>query len=256
MEILWRSHEEKARVPRTGFSGPQRSSFLPRFSIKFPYRGGIMASNHARNKQQTQNSSRQLKETSMLKKIVVGALVVVVMGAVGVGIIDAAQGRSVVAQPVAAQSSVTNAQGAAVAGQGQGYGRGDGGQGQGQAQGRGQQGKGNGAGGQGQTQNPNAGTPQANVTDWTTVTGTVNSFDGVGVSLTTTEGAPLWVQFGQSRYVSAQGVTFTAGDHLTVSGFTENGQYQAGTVTNDTTGQTLNLRDATGRPLWAGGGQH
>lgn len=184
----------------------------------------------------------------MWKKIVVGTLIVVVIGAVGVGIIDAAQGRSVAAQPAAVQSNVANTQSAAVNGQGQGYGRG------GQGQGGGNQG--NGAGGQGQTTNPNPGTPQANVTDWTTVSGTVNSFDGVGVSLTTADGASLWVQFGQSRYVSAQGVTFTAGDHLTVNGFIENGQFQAGTVTNDTTGQTLNLRDTTGRPLWAGGPQH
>ena len=88
------------------------------------------------------------------------------------------------------------------------------------------------------------------------MTGIVNSFDGVGVSLTTADGAPLWVQFGQSRYVTAQGVTFTAGDHITVNGFEENGQFQAGTVVNDTTGQTLNLRDTTGRPLWAGGQGH
>jgi hypothetical protein len=203
------------------------------------------------------------KETNMWKKIVVGALIVVLIGAVGVGIIDAAQGKSVAVQPVAAaQSNVATSQGAALSGQGQGYGRGgggQGGQGQGQGQqgqGRGQQGNGNGSGGQGQTQNPNPGTPQANVTTWMTVAGTVNSFDGVGVSLTTDDGAPLWVQFGQSRYVSAQGVTFSAGDHLTVNGFEENGQFQAGTVVNDTTGQTLNLRDTTGRPLWAGGSQH
>ena len=165
----------------------------------------------------------------MLKKIVVGALIVVVMGAVGVGIIDAAQGRSVAAQDAVSSVSQADDTGCrsgtrckavvkdrvggrariksqdqtSAQGQGQGY-RG----GQGQS-----------ADGQGQTQNPNAGTPQANVTDWMTVTGTVNSFDGVGVSLTTDDGAPLWVQFGQSRYVTAQGVTFTAGDHLTVNGF-------------------------------------
>ncbi len=203
----------------------------------------------------------------MLKKIVIGALVVVVIGAIGVGVIDAAQGktlaaqgRSVAAQTAAAQTvpqpaaqaNVTNGQ---AAGNGQGY-RGGQNQAQGQTanqgQGQGYRG-GQGAGGQGQTTNPNPGTPQANVTEWVTVKGTVNSFDGVGVSLTTTEGAPLWVQFGQSRYVSAQGVTFSAGDQLTVNGFYENGQYQAGTVTNDTTGQTLTLRETTGRPLWAGG---
>jgi hypothetical protein len=205
----------------------------------------------------------------MLKKIVVGALIVVVIGAVGVGIIDAAQGRSVVAQSTVAQStaaqtnaaqesaqSAVPAQGAG-GGQGQGY---RGGQNQPQdqtsTQGQGQgnrSGQGQGANGQGQIQNPNPGTPQANVTTWVTVAGTVSSFDGVGVSLTTDDGAPLWVQFGQSRYVSAQGVTFNAGDHLTVNGFEENGQFQSGTVVNDTTGQTLNLRDTTGRPLWAGG---
>jgi hypothetical protein len=81
----------------------------------------------------------------------------------------------------------------------------------------------------------------------------VQSFDGVGVSLTTDDGAPLWVQFGQSRYVAAQGVTFNVGDHVTATGFYENGQFQASTVVNNTTGQTLTLRDATGRPLWAGG---
>jgi hypothetical protein len=207
----------------------------------------------------------------MWKKIVVGALIVVLIGAVGVGIIDAAQGRSVVAQTNATQGiaqSAAPAQGAG-GGQGQAYHGGQNqaqdqasapAQGQGQGyrggQGQGARGQGQGANGQGQTQNPNPGTPQANVTTWVTVAGTVNAFDGVGVSLTTDDGAPLWVQFGQSRYVSAQGVTFTAGDHLTVNGFEENGQFQAGTVVNDTTGQTLNLRDTTGRPLWAGGQGH
>jgi hypothetical protein len=203
----------------------------------------------------------------MLKKIVVGALIVVVIGAVGVGIIDAAQGKTLAAQAVApgvAQDTTqTTVQPQGVGGgQGQGYRGGQNqsadqtatlaqGQGQGYRGGRGQS-----ANGQGQTQNPEPGTPQASVTEWVTVKGTVNSFDGVGVSLTTDEGAPLWVQFGQSRYVSAQGITFTAGDHLTVTGFYENGQYQASAVVNETTGQTLNLRDTTGRPLWAGGPQH
>jgi hypothetical protein len=205
----------------------------------------------------------------MFKKIVVGALIVVLIGAVGIGIIDAAQGRSVAAQANAAQDTAqtaTSAQGAG-SGQGQGYRGGQDqpqgqtpvqGQGQGYrgGQGQGARGQGQSANGQGQTQNPDPGTPQANVTAWLTVAGTVNSFDGVGVSLTADDGAPVWVQFGQSRYVSEQGVTFTAGDHLTVNGFEENGQFQAGTVVNDTTGQTLNLRDTTGRPLWAGGSQH
>ena len=195
----------------------------------------------------------------MAKKVLMGMLIVVVIGAVVVGVADALTGKSVAAQ--AAAQSATQTQ--AVAGNGQGYAGGQGQtqtqtgtgtQPQGQGQGyRGGQGTSNGAGGPGQTTNPNPGTPQANITQTVTIAGVVQSFDGVGLSVITDDGAPLWVQLGQSRYVSAQGVTFTANDHITATGFYENGQFQAISVVNDTTGQTLTLRDASGRPLWAGG---
>ena len=61
---------------------------------------------------------------------------------------------------------------------------------------------------------------------------------------------------GGGRFWQSQGVTLTVGDHVTVTGFYENGQYQAVSVTNDTTGQFLALRDEMGRPLWAGGRGH
>jgi hypothetical protein len=180
----------------------------------------------------------------MLKKVLMGMLAVVVIGAVVVGVADALTGKSVAAQTVAQ----TTAQTQAVAGNGQGNG------GQGQVQtGTQTQGQGRGNGGQGQTTNPNPGTPQANITQTVTIAGVVQSFDGVGISVITDDGAPLWVQLGQSRYVSAQGAVYTAGDHVTATGFYENGQFQASSVVNDTTGQTLTLRDASGRPLWAGG---
>jgi hypothetical protein len=176
-------------------------------------------------------------ETIMLKKVLMGMLAVIVIGAVVVGVADALTGKSVAAQTVAQ----TTAQTQAVAGNGQGNG----------AQ---TQGQGRGNGGQGQTTNTTPGTPQANITQTVTIAGVVQSFDGVGISVITDDGAPLWVQLGQSRYVSAQGAVYTAGDHVTATGFYENGQFQASSVVNDTTGQTLTLRDASGRPLWAGGG--
>ena len=179
----------------------------------------------------------------MLKKVLLGMLAVVVIGAVMVGVADALTGKSVAAQSIAAQGAVqtTTAQTQTVAGNGQGQGY------------RGGQGTSSGAGGQGTTTNPNPGTPQANITQTVTIAGVVQSFDGVGLSVITADGAPLWVQLGQSRYVSAQGATFNANDHITATGFYENGQFQAISVVNDTTGQTLTLRDASGRPLWAGG---
>jgi len=171
----------------------------------------------------------------MLKKVLLGMLAVIVIGAVVVGVADALTGKSVAAQGAAQAAAQSTTQT-----QGQGY--------------RGGQGASNGAGGQGATTNPNPGTPQANITQTVTIAGVVQSFDGVGLSLITDDGAPLWVQLGQSRYVSAQGAVYTAGDHVTATGFYENGQFQASSVVNDTTGQTLTLRDASGRPLWAGGG--
>ena len=188
----------------------------------------------------------------MFKKVLLGMLAVVVIGAVVVGVADALTGKSVAAQSIAAQGAVqsTTVQTQAVAGNGQGNGA----QGQGQAQtGTQTQGQGRGNGGQGQTTNTTPGTSQANITQTVTIAGVVQSFDGVGISVITNDGAPLWVQLGQSRYVSAQGAVYTAGDHVTATGFYENGQFQASSVVNDTTGQTLTLRDASGRPLWAGG---
>ena len=39
-----------------------------------------------------------------------------------------------------------------------------------------------------------------------------------------------------------------------MTGFYEDGEFKAGTVENLTTGETIILRDETGRPMWAGAG--
>ena len=111
--------------------------------------------------------------------------------------------------------------------------------------------------GQQQTANTTPGTPQVQAqTHMTTpfaATGTIQAVELTGLSLLTSVGEPLWVQLGPSHFWSAQGVTFTVGDQVTIDGFVENDQVQAISVANDSTGQQLALRDATGRPLWAGG---
>jgi hypothetical protein len=154
------------------------------------------------------------------------------------------------------------------AGQGQdGQGRGQSGQGQGrgqsgQGQGRGQGGQGRGQSGgaqsgQGQAQgNLNgSGTPQALSQEWSTWQGTVLSADQQTMTVDTTESGQLTVEMGPPWFASRQAVIFNAGDAVTITGFEgEGGLLQAGEITNDTTGQTLLLRDPNGRPLWAGGG--
>jgi hypothetical protein len=94
---------------------------------------------------------------------------------------------------------------------------------------------------------------QTHVTTTLVQSGTVQTVELTGLSLLTSVGEPLSVQLGPSHFWSTQGVTFSRGDQVTVNGFTENGQVQAISVSNDSTGQLLTLRDASGRPLWAGG---
>ena len=177
----------------------------------------------------------------MVKKIIVSALIVILLGAVGVGVYDAYSGQSTFELPQINLNQLTQ-------GQGQGQGNGGGGQGQGRRSGQG--GQGNGQGGDG-------GSPQAMQHTWVTLTGEVVSADAQSLTIDTTEQGQLTVMLGEMGFADTQGVTFTPGDAVTVMGFEgDTGQFQAGQIANDTTGQMLLLRDPNGRPLWAGPGRN
>ncbi len=177
----------------------------------------------------------------------------ILVGAVAVGTFDALRN-----QPVAAQSATQAVTTQGVNGQASDNGQGGGGWRGGREQTRSQAGGGAGRGAQGNPTNTTSGTPQsqANVTDWVTVNGTVKAAQATGLSVTSDAGEPVWLQLGQPNFWQNQGVTFNVGDRVSIVGFYENEQLQAKSVTNDTTQQTLTLRDATGRPLWAGGGRN
>jgi len=87
--------------------------------------------------------------------------------------------------------------------------------------------------------------------EWDTLTGKVTAVDG-DVTIQTAEGDVL-VGMGQSAY--REDFALEVGDEVTVLGFHEDGEFKAGTVENLTTGETITLRDETGRPLWAGQGR-
>jgi hypothetical protein len=124
--------------------------------------------------------------------------------------------------------------------------------GQGQGQGQGQRGGAQGQGGQ----SNQTGLPQAAERDWVTVTGEIVSGGAQNLTVETAEMGQLTVQLGPPGFASQQNVPFNAGDLVTLIGFTgENSTFQAGQITNETTGQILMLRDPNGRPLWAGRGQ-
>jgi len=96
--------------------------------------------------------------------------------------------------------------------------------------------------------------PQAQVDEWITLEGTLISFQGGSMTMSTTDGSIINFQTGQPRFFAEQGVTFQVGDQISVVGFYEGEQFMAGDITQLSTGLRVMLRDPNGRPLWAGPG--
>jgi hypothetical protein len=96
--------------------------------------------------------------------------------------------------------------------------------------------------------------PQAPTEAWTTVSGVVQSLDGTVLTLETGAGELIEVTLGQPGYWEAQGVSLAAGDAVVAEGFYEDeASLEARSLTLAATGQTVLLRDESGRPMWAGG---
>ena len=87
--------------------------------------------------------------------------------------------------------------------------------------------------------------------EWETLTGKVTAVDDE-ITIQTAEGNVL-IGMGQSAY--REGFALEVGDEITVLGFHEDGEFKAGTVENLTSGETIVLRDETGRPMWSGRGR-
>jgi hypothetical protein len=87
------------------------------------------------------------------------------------------------------------------------------------------------------------------------VSGVVDSLDGSEMLLLGDMGETTAVGLGRSSYWESLGVALQPGDAVVVVGHLEDGELEAQTLTMVATGQTVVLRDASGRPMWAGGGR-
>jgi hypothetical protein len=241
------------------------------------------------------------KGMEMLKKILVGALLVAMVSLLVFGFVRAfgtsaeAHGGSANLTSVARgqggrrtgsgnEEYAPNAQGGGYGrGQGQGLGAGTGdrapntqgggyGRGQGQGLGQGQgpgtetgdrapntqgggygngqgQGHGQGQGGQGSSRQE----PQAEITSWQTVEGIVVETDELVIQLDS--GKTLQIGLGPSHYRESQGFALSAGERVQVDGYIEDGEFKAAQVTKLDSGESIVLRDPSGRPMWAGQGR-
>ncbi|MBE0671603.1 MAG: DUF2202 domain-containing protein [Anaerolineales bacterium] len=112
----------------------------------------------------------------------------------------------------------------------------------------------NGQGGQSAQGQVGGGVPQANIAGASTVHGVINSYDGMGISITTDDGQVLYVDTGNPRYSQSVGFAPQIGEGVTVVMFPDDqGSNSAISVTMDATGMTYTFRNATGQPLWSGG---
>ncbi len=98
-------------------------------------------------------------------------------------------------------------------------------------------------------------TDEANVTEWQTVIGSVSSVDASHVEIMLSDGRSVEVGGRAWQLAASQNFTANAGHSVTLHGFDENGVFQIGQIDNQNNGQTVRLRDTTGRPLWAGRGR-
>ena len=118
-----------------------------------------------------------------------------------------------------------------------------------------QAGRGGGQGqGQGQSQQRGASQGQSQAVSWVTVEGVVVAHDEE-LLLQTTDEQLLEVHSGPQWYWEEQGYQLNVGDELRVTAIADDGELEAGQIENQTTGQRIELRDETGRPLWAGRGR-
>jgi hypothetical protein len=99
--------------------------------------------------------------------------------------------------------------------------------------------------------------PQADVTaeEWLTVQGTVVSVADDLVEIRTAAGEVIPFEGRPLSFAQEKGFSLQVGDAVKLAGFDEDGEFKIGQVTSLSSGASITLRDASGRPGWAGRGQ-
>lgn len=131
-------------------------------------------------------------------------------------------------------------------GAGQGAGNSSGG-GRGAGQGAGQ--------GAGDSVGDGLGQGQAEVTEWLTFQGSVTSVNSSELIAILSGGEQISLYGRPWWFIQEQGGVYQVGDQVTIVGFYEAGELEVGQIVNNTTGQSISVRDENGRPLWAGQGR-
>jgi len=90
---------------------------------------------------------------------------------------------------------------------------------------------------------------------WQSYEGVVAGVSETGLVIETTDGTEIQVEGRPWLYIEEQGFIVAVGDNLSLTAFTENGEYQVGELVNRTNGHSIQVRDSQGIPAWRGRGQ-
>ena len=205
-------------------------------------------------------------EKTMLKKIVLGTLLISLIGILVAGAVIRTMDKTALvaeAHGPGYRRDHDEAGAYAAGGSGQGFGvsaprselgtkaqpNGRGGYAQGSNRG--------GYGGRGREDAPGdqTGTGQANVEEWLTLQGTVVSVDADVLVVQTASGEQVTMENRPWWFAQEQGFSTQVGDQVTLIGFYEDDDFEVGQIDDITNGQTVLVRDENGRPLWAGRGR-
>jgi hypothetical protein len=96
---------------------------------------------------------------------------------------------------------------------------------------------------------------QADDVDWMTLTGEAAGEDDFGLVVLISDGSQIEVSGRAWSYALSQGFSVKVGDRISVTGYYEQPDHLTpGTVVNLTNSQEIQLRDEVGHPMWSGGG--
>jgi uncharacterized protein YdeI (BOF family) len=93
------------------------------------------------------------------------------------------------------------------------------------------------------------------IDEWVTVEGQVTTVDSDQMIVKTSDGKEIEIYPQAWAYAQTEGFKVSADDKVSLMGFYDRNNFEAGKMTNVTSGESVSLRDDYGRPLWAGGGR-
>ena len=85
--------------------------------------------------------------------------------------------------------------------------------------------------------------------------GIVTEVSEDALNIETTDGESILVEGRAWSFAQEQGFDIQVGAQVQFEGFFEDNEFKVSVLENLTTGESILLRDAAGRPSWAGGGR-